>query len=105
MRDRAPEYPAYFGLLIVSCEAGDIRQSPQGLEVYGHTERWSVPLQPGVTGRDLMIHELYDAVVHGKPPLHDGRWARATLEVSLAVLESARTRREVPLAYQVPTND
>ncbi len=105
MRDRAPEYPAYFGLLIVSCERGDIRQSPHGLTVYGDSERWSVPLEPQVTGRDLMIAELYDAVVNDKPPLHSGRWARATLEVSLAVLESARTRREVLLSYQVPTND
>ena len=105
VRDRAPEYPAYFGLLIVSCEHGDIRQSPEGLVVYGDSERWSVPLETGVTGRDLMIAELYDAVVNGKAPLHSGRWARATLEVSLGVLESARTRREVLLSHQVPTND
>jgi phthalate 4,5-cis-dihydrodiol dehydrogenase len=52
-----------------------------------------------------MIAELYDAVVHGKQPLHSGRWAKATLEVSLAVLESARTRREVLLSHQVPTLD
>jgi phthalate 4,5-cis-dihydrodiol dehydrogenase len=52
-----------------------------------------------------MIRELYDAVVHARPPLHNGRWAKGTLEVSLAVLESARTRREVLLAHQVPTSD
>jgi phthalate 4,5-cis-dihydrodiol dehydrogenase len=73
--------------------------------VYGDDARWSVPLEPGVTGRDLMIAELYDAVVNGKPPLHSCRWARATLEVSLAVLESARTRRDVLLSHQVATND
>jgi phthalate 4,5-cis-dihydrodiol dehydrogenase len=104
-RDHAPEYPAYFGLLIVSCERGDIRQTPEGLLVYGDDERWRIPLDPGVSGRDLMIAELYDAVVNGKAPLHSGRWARATLEVSLAVLESARTRREVLLSHQVATGD
>jgi len=52
-----------------------------------------------------MIAELYDAVCAGKPPLHTARWARATLEVSLAVLESARTRREVALHLQVATID
>jgi phthalate 4,5-cis-dihydrodiol dehydrogenase len=104
-RDRAPEYPAYFGLLVVSCEHGDIRQTPEGLMVYGDDERWPIPLEPGVSGRDLMIGELYDAVVNGKAPLHSGRWARATLEVSLAVLESARTRREVLLSQQVATGD
>jgi hypothetical protein len=37
--------------------------------------------------------------------LHTARWAKATLEVSLAVLESSRTRQEVQLEYQVPTLD
>jgi phthalate 4,5-cis-dihydrodiol dehydrogenase len=52
-----------------------------------------------------MIAELYDAVVNGTPALHTARWAKATLEVSLAVLESSRTRQEVQLEYQVPTLD
>ncbi|GAC1315356.1 MAG: Gfo/Idh/MocA family oxidoreductase [Chloroflexota bacterium] len=100
-----PAYPSYFGLLLVSCDRGDIRQSPEGLVVYGDRERWTVPLRPRVAGRDVMIAELYDAVTTGRPPLHTARWARATLEVSLAVLESARTRSDVPLVYQVPTPD
>ena len=58
-----------------------------------------------MTGRDVMIAELYEAVVNGRAPLHGGRWERATLEVSLAVLESAGTRREVLLSRQVATND
>jgi predicted dehydrogenase len=103
-RDAVPPYPAYFGLLLVSCQRGDIRQTPEGLLVYGDRQRWSVPVNAGVSGRDLMIAELYDAVVHGKPPLHSGRWAKATLEVSLAVLESARIHGEVLLAHQVPTH-
>jgi phthalate 4,5-cis-dihydrodiol dehydrogenase len=100
-----PKFPAYFGMLIVSCEHGDIRQTPEGLLVYGDRDRWTIPLEPNRVGRDVMITELYDAVVNGKPALHSGRWAKATLEVSLAVLESARTRREVLLSHQVPTND
>lgn len=98
-------YQAYFGLTIVSCERGDIRQTPDGLMVYGDREQWTLPLEPGVGGRDLMVAELYEAVAHAKPPSHSGRWAKATLEVSLAVLESARTRREIRLSHQVPTND
>jgi phthalate 4,5-cis-dihydrodiol dehydrogenase len=99
------QYPAYFGLIVVSCEHGDIRQTPEGLMVYGDHDRRAVQLTPGVAGRDLMVAELYDAVVHAKPALHSPRWARATLEVSLAVLTSARNRQEVQLQYQVPTND
>ena len=48
-----------------------------------------------------MIDELYDAVVHGKPPLHNGEWSRATMEVCLAILESAADKREVVLQRQV----
>jgi phthalate 4,5-cis-dihydrodiol dehydrogenase len=100
-----PQYPAYFGLTVVSCEHGDIRQTPTGLMVYGDEERHAVELAPGIAGRDLMVAELYDAVVNAKPALHTPRWARATLEVSLAVLTSSRTRQEVQLQHQVPTND
>ena len=36
-----------------------------------------------------------------QPPLvHSGEWGKATLEVCLAVLQSARERREVTLAHQ-----
>jgi len=105
VREAIAPYPAYFGLLVVSCQRGDIRQTPEGLLVYGDADRWSVTVDTRVNGRDLMIAELYDAVVHGKPPLHSGRWAKATLEVSLAVLESARTHRDVLLAHQVPSLD
>jgi phthalate 4,5-cis-dihydrodiol dehydrogenase len=48
-----------------------------------------------------VIDEFYGAVVNGKPPLHDGAWATATLEVCLAMLRSARDGREVALAHQV----
>jgi phthalate 4,5-cis-dihydrodiol dehydrogenase len=51
--------------------------------------------------RAEVIDELYDAVVHGKPPLHSGEWARATLEVCLAILQSGREQREVALTHQV----
>jgi phthalate 4,5-cis-dihydrodiol dehydrogenase len=98
----ATRAPSHFGLLIVSCEHGDIRQTPTGLRVYGDTERWEVSLPQDVVGRDLMVEELYEAVVQDKRPLHDARWAKATLEVSLAVLKSSRTQQEVLLHHQVP---
>ena len=47
-----------------------------------------------------MIDELYAAVVNGKPPLHSGAWAMATLEVCLAILRSARERTEISLETQ-----
>ena len=45
------------------------------------------------------------AVVHDRPPTHDGRWGRATMEVCLGLLQSARERREVFLSHQVPARD
>jgi phthalate 4,5-cis-dihydrodiol dehydrogenase len=100
-----PRLASHFGLLIISCDHGDMRQMPGGLRVYGDTQRWDVPLPEDLVGRDLMVAELYDAVVRGIRPLHDARWAKATLEVSLAVLESSRTQQEVLLRHQVPTPD
>ena len=44
-------------------------------------------------------------VIDGVPPLHDGEWAMATLEACLAILESARTGREVGLIHQTAPRD
>ena len=95
-------YHSFYGLTIVSCERGDIRQSPNGLIVYDEQERREVTFEADRTGRDVMVDEMYRAIASGEPPLHDGRWGLATLEVCLAVLESGRERQEVFLNHQVP---
>ena len=56
----------------------------------------------GVMQRRAELEELYDAVFKGKPLWHDGRWGMATLEACLAMLDSARERREIMLHHQVP---
>ena len=58
-------------------------------------------LPPPAVPRAEVIDELYDAVVDGRAPLHDGAWAMATLEVCLAMLRSAREGRDVALRHQV----
>lgn len=95
----------FFGLTIVSCEKGDIRQSPKGLYVYGEEHKYEVELPLDVTGRDVLISELYDAVVHGVRPLHDGQWAKANLEICIASLRSSQERREILLSHQVAVSD
>ena len=97
--DPAPNHP-FYGVTIVSCERGDIRQSPDGLLVYGPNEKREVQFPKGVTGRDNILTELHDAVTNNKTPLHDGRWGKANLEVCLAALQSARERREITLSHQ-----
>jgi phthalate 4,5-cis-dihydrodiol dehydrogenase len=94
----------HFGTFIVSCERGDIRPMPDRVELFGE-ERETIPLALPTVPRSEVIDELYAAVFANVPPLHSGKWGRATLEVCLANIESARTRREVKLAYQLPVND
>ena len=49
--------------------------------------------------------EKYQAVVDDHPVWHDGRWGTATMEVVLAIMQSARERREIPMSHQVPSPD
>jgi phthalate 4,5-cis-dihydrodiol dehydrogenase len=93
----------FFGFTMVSCEKGDIRQTSDGLKIYGETEQREINLPPGNRGREAEVEELYDAVVKGRPVFHGGRWGAATLEVCLAMLESAKERKEIFLSRQVPS--
>jgi phthalate 4,5-cis-dihydrodiol dehydrogenase len=93
----------FFGLTLVSCENGDIRQTPDGLRLYGISEQREITLPQGSKGREAEVEELYEAVVHDRPVFHDGRWGAATLEVCLAMLDSAEQRKEIFLARQVPS--
>ena len=93
----------FFGFTLVSCEKGDMRQTPDGIKIYGETEQREIPLSAGSRGREAEVEELYNAVVHNRPVFHDGRWGAATLEVCLAMLESAAERKEIFLSHQVPS--
>ena len=98
--DAAPHQP-FFGLTIASCEGGDIRQTPKGLLVStaAGERRIELPLTPNP--RDLVLDEWHGAIRAGVPPLHNGRWGLATLEVCIAALASSRSGREVRLREQV----
>ncbi|WP_206922418.1 Gfo/Idh/MocA family protein [Alicyclobacillus suci] len=90
-----------FGMTMVSCENGDIRQTPQGLAVYGDREIEYLHLPENVTAHDSVVSEFHDAIEGIRCPIHDGRWALATLEVCLAVLDSSKQQKEVFLQHQV----
>ncbi len=91
----------HFGLLIASCERADLRPGPDGVAIYEDAGIRIEPLPPPAVPRSEVIDELYAAVVDGRPPLHDGAWSRATMEVCLAMIESARTGTEIKLEQQV----
>lgn len=99
--DPAGRRHQHFGSVVVSCERADLRPVPAGVIVYDDDEMRFEPVPVPSVPRAEVIDELYDAVVNGKPPLHDGEWSRATLEVCLAILESSRARREIALRHQV----
>jgi phthalate 4,5-cis-dihydrodiol dehydrogenase len=97
----AAHHHEHFGPLVVSCERADLRPTPKGVWIYGDDERRFEPLPPPAVARAEVIDELHGAMFAGRAPSHDGRWGLATLEVCLAMRESARTGREVPLSHQV----
>ncbi len=89
----------HFGFLMASCERADLRPLPKGVMIYGDSARLD-PLPPPAVPRAEVIDELYGALTLGKPPLHNGAWAMGTLEVCLAIIESARTGMQVSLSHQ-----
>jgi len=89
-----------FGTIIVSCALADLRPMPDGVMIYQNGTARLDPLLPPDIPRAEVIDELYAAVVENEPPLHDGAWAMATLEVCLAMLQSAREGRDVSLRHQ-----
>jgi len=95
------------GVIIASCALGDMRPTADGLSVYGVAGRREIPIPQGRAFPDkcAVIDELYEAVANDRVPLHDGEWGKATMEVSLAILTSARERREVFLSHQTKAND
>lgn len=87
----------HFGPIVVSCEHGDIRPLPDGVWVYADAAREYRPLAAPRVPRFEVIDELVAAVGEGVAPLHDGRWARATLQVCLALLASAEQGTDVTI--------
>jgi phthalate 4,5-cis-dihydrodiol dehydrogenase len=91
----------FFGLTVVSCETGDMRQFPDGIYVYGAQGREEIACPPFMDRAGELI-KLYRAVSENSPPFNDGRWGKATLEVLLAILQSSKESREIFLQHQVP---
>jgi phthalate 4,5-cis-dihydrodiol dehydrogenase len=91
----------HFGVVVVSCESADLRPLPHGVMVYGDRTRHLDEIPPPKIPRAEVVDELYEAAMLGTPPLHSGEWGLATLEICLAILESAKTAREVELRWQV----
>jgi phthalate 4,5-cis-dihydrodiol dehydrogenase len=93
---------SWFGITVASCERGDVRQSPNGIYVYGESGRREIEnVADGIMGY-LEMDELYAFLTTGAPIVHSGRWGLATLEVCTAMLVSSSERTEIKLSHQIP---
>jgi phthalate 4,5-cis-dihydrodiol dehydrogenase len=97
-----PNHQPHFGLMIVTCERGEMRASADGFFIYDADRKREValPKSAATPGRSEVLDDMIAAIRSGKPPLQDGRWGKANVEVTLKLLQSARERREVMLEHQ-----
>jgi phthalate 4,5-cis-dihydrodiol dehydrogenase len=94
-------HPPMFGLCLVSCERGDIRQSATGLQLHRPEGMSELPVSTARSPRDLVLDEWHAAITGAASALHGARWGLANLEVCVAAIESSRSGREVLLREQV----
>jgi hypothetical protein len=87
----------HFGPIVVSCESADLRPLHDAIYVYGNEAKERLPLALPAVPRAEVIDELYAAAVLGQAPLHDGHWAKDTLKICLAILESSEKRSDIVL--------
>jgi phthalate 4,5-cis-dihydrodiol dehydrogenase len=102
-----PPHQPHFGVTIVTCAEGDMRASADGVTIYGREGLREIPIPRGgsMPGRREVLDDMRVAIRSGRPPIHDGRWAKATVEVALGILRSARDGRDVALEHQVAVPD
>lgn len=91
----------HFGLVVVSCERADLRPTSRAITIFGEEERTVEPLETPDIPRAEVVDELYDAAILGGHPLHSGEWGLATLEICLAILDSAKRNEEIALRHQI----
>jgi len=98
-----PTHQPHFGLLIVTCAKGEMRASADGLFIYDAAGKREIalPESASMPGRSEVLDDMIAAIRTGQKPSHDGRWGKANVEVTLAIQQSARGRREVMLNHQV----
>jgi phthalate 4,5-cis-dihydrodiol dehydrogenase len=90
-------------MMIVTCARGEMQASAEGLFIYDTAGKREVPLPKSASmpGRSEVLDDMIAAIRTGAKPLADGLWAKANVEVTLALLQSARERREISLTQQV----
>jgi phthalate 4,5-cis-dihydrodiol dehydrogenase len=89
-----------FGFTLVNGDEGDVRPAAGGgVWLYDEQGRHGL-LADGPAGTEVLVSELHRAITAGAPPLHDGAWGLAVLELCLAVRASAASGESVELRHQ-----
>ena len=91
----------HFGPVVVSCDKGDIRLTPHGIWVYGPDKVYFDELSAPAYPRKEVIDELFQALRHTNPLVHNGEWSRASTEVCLGILQAAKSQQAVKMQHQV----
>ena len=103
--DGEPWVPGEPGFVVVSCERGNITRTAYGIMIFDNKGHHEIELKAPAgwaMNRRAELQELYDAVVHGAPVYHTPDWGIATLEVTLGIIESAKTGKAMDMQHQVP---
>lgn len=94
---KAPFQP-HFGLTVVSCSQGDIRQTPDGLLIATASGEREHRLLNDQSPRDLVLVELEQTWRGSGASWHDGRWGYENLRICEAAIASAQSGREWVMA-------
>lgn len=88
----------HFGVMVVSCEGGDMRPTPDGIAIYDDNGARivKIPADRFLPSRPAVVQELANAIA-GTPPVRNGQWGRVSLEAALAIQQSSAERREILL--------
>ena len=82
----------FYGLTVVSGSRGDLRQSEHGVFLYDDAGRHEIAVAKAPLEREAELDILYKAWRADAPlESHDAVWARDTLEICLAIIESSET--------------
>lgn len=95
-----PPAHEHFGPVIVSCTAGALRLTPTGVWSYTAEGARFVECPMRLAPRTGVVDALHGAMRRGVPPRQNGRWGLASLEICLAMLDSARRGGAVQLRHQ-----
>lgn len=90
----------HFGPIIVSCDRADLRLTPEGVHVYGDTEREFIAAPQLQYPRKDVVDAVVAALRGATPPAQTGAWGLASLEICHAILSAAGSGMPVSLKHQ-----